>query len=215
MSRGGFKVNRQADVTESEGNLSGWLKEFAKKQDGQGTAVDAARARNAQSFLNQIVSIMGNPPRYATVDDAVKDMRERTGLNTYLEKIKSAEASEDSKKKVNKLAAGLPESLAKYTNVAEDIENFVRNNIRNGHSLSATVPQLQHDILAIFGVRNGIEPHDVMNDEVAKYLSDIILSERSLTAPDEHNPNIGYGVGRTDIDDYDNQDAFEGLMPAR
>lgn len=217
MSRG-FKISRQSGMNEKETNLAGWLTDFVKtqaKSEKSETAVDAARKRNSQSYLQQIVNIMGNPPRYATVEDAVQDMCERTGLSAYLDKIKVAD---ELKKKVNKSASDhsvLPESLAKYINIAEDIENFVKNNINNTHGLSATVPQLQYDILSVFGLKHGVESQDVMNNEVAEYLNNCILEAQKNINQSQYVPStIGDGVGRVDINDYDDQDAFSGLMPA-
>lgn len=219
MSRG-FKINRQSGMNEKETNLVDWLSDFVEaqaKSEKSETAVDAARKRNSQSYLQQIVNIIGNPPRYATVEDAVQDMRERTGLNAYLDKMKTADNGE-SKKKVNKSASEkcvLPESLSKYKDVAEDIENFVQNNINNTHGLASTVPQLQYDILSVFGLRYGIESQDVMNHEVAKYLNDCILeAQKNLNSSNKIPASIGDGVGRVDVDDYDDQDAWSGFMPA-
>lgn len=441
MSRG-FKINRQSDLTERDSNLAPWLKQFAGRQKEPQTIVEKTRLRDSESLVSQINGIMGSKSRYATVSDAVNDMKERTGLDKYLNQltandkqtIKTAQAlledlnkdeeiddfeyymketdfdinnsyfelgvsdgEEDAandmvgdllssirlrnisqhltnfmnfglgyvigakmskedgnselkkvyefikgvktasvKKKVNKLAgesypgeeceggscdagqdnfnkfmstfdfnpsgeygdcyrlgheigvddknndqAGdilasitalsspipqnlksyisfglgychgadfsnghgkqelkrifnyihfktktaqlnvptgpknqLPESLAKYNNISDDIVNFIRNNIRNTNALGASVPAIQHDLLAVFGVKHGIEAQDVMNDDVAKFINNIIVSEMSMLGPEEHNPNIGMGIGK-DMDMSDNNDAFKGLMPAK
>lgn len=309
MSRSGFKINRHADEIEVETNLPSWLKQFANSQAGK-TVVDVIRDRNSQSFVQQISSIMTNSKsKYSSVEEAVKDMRERTGLNKYLENIKASnkinlnkqaqfEDSESDNQKanlaysiglrdglediereqvgdilsnllslktpisvkfwkdyakgyiistqmrqniineeinkileylnkndideksdyiVNKTAQlvsdrQLPESLAKYTDIAEDIKTYVKNNINNSHGFGLTVPQLQHDLLSVFGVRYGVESQDIMNNEVAKYLSDCIMDAESSVNYEEHE-SIGDGVGRIGVGD--NNDVWEGLIPAK
>lgn len=194
---------------ESKPSLSPFLNNFAKSQNKQ-TAVEAARSRNAQSITQQLTAIMTGKSRYATVADAVQDMTERTGLGTYLETVKSAE---ESKKKVNKQAnsdSQLPESLNQY-DFAEDLVSYIHNNIKNSNGLASSVPQLQHDILDLFGKR-GLSSADVMNDEFEKYLSDCIYEAQRNLGPAHHNSNIGSGVGK-DIED--TNDAWAGLSPAK
>lgn len=180
------------------------------KNKAQPTAVDAARSRNANSIVQQVNSIIAGKSRYATVDDAVKDMTERTGLSTYLDTIKSAE---ESKKKVNKNASEdlqIPSSLAQY-DFAGQVISYIQNNIKNSNAHSVAIPALQADILEIFG-RRGLQSQDVMNDEFEKYLSDCIYEAQKMLPPEYQNNNIGRGVGK-DIED--SNDAWLGLMPAK
>jgi len=446
MSRG-FKITRQDGLTERDSNLAPWIQNFAGKNKNL-TVVEQTRARDAQSLVSQINNIMGSKSRYATVSDAVNDMRERTGLDTYLNQLTANDknnvkvadlkindlnqdgtvddfevymretdfdpnnpyfdvglqdgeedlnndlvgnilaaitvrnfkpdltnymnfglgyvigakmskndgnvqlkkvydeakkhnklAGDELKKKVNKtgseaypgeeceggscdagqdnfdhymsklhvneastpfkigfetgffdlehnqvgdilaslnatpnppLEPGLengilyglgycwgadisteggnkeikrifnyyhfknknklaqlnvpttnsnkiPESLAKYHDVADNIVNFIRNNIRNTNALGASVPAIQYDLLAIFGQRYGIETQDIMNEDVARFINNIIVSEMAMVGPEENNPNIGFGVGKNfgGDDMSDNNDAFKGLMPAK
>src|SRR5271157_3910555 len=58
-------------------------------------------AAKNKSMLSQVNNIMGNnKPRYATVEDAVIDMQNRTGLNKYINTIK---ANNNSPQKTAKL----------------------------------------------------------------------------------------------------------------
>ena len=208
MSRGGFKITRHSEdnddlITRSE-PLSPMITQFAKTVAPQ-TAADQARYRNAQSFMQQLTSIMTGKQRYATVDDAVKDMQERTGLTVHLENIKSA------KKKVNKQASDnqIPESFAKYDFV-NDIISYIHNNIKNTGGITA-IPALQHDLISVFPK---INPSDIMNDEVAKYISDCIYEEQKmLPNTDSHNSNLGKGVGKDLL--VQDSDPWLGLMPSK
>lgn len=192
--------------------LSPLIKQFAKNHIP--TVVDSARARNANSIIQQVNSILNGKSRYATVADAVQDMTERTGLGAYLETVKSAE--EAKKKDVNKQASEfthetqVPSTLSQY-DFADKVVSYIKNNIKNSNGLSVTIPQLQADILDLFG-RQGIQPQDVMNDEFVKYLSDCIFEAQSGLPPEHHNSNIGFGVGK-DLED--SNDAWSGLMPSK
>lgn len=215
MSRVLPSFSRQSDTEDYEYDqkeeLSPLIKQFAKSQiQAQPTAVDAARARNANSIVQQVNSIMTGKSRYATVDDAVKDFTERTGLSTYLETVKSAE---EAKKKVNKSASEgsqVPESLAQY-DFADQVVSYIQNNIKNSNAYSVAIPALQADILEIFG-RRGLQSQDVMNDEFERYLSDCIYDAQKMLPPEHQNNNIGRDVGK-DIED--SNDAWLGLQPAK
>lgn len=208
MSRGGLKITPHSEdnddiVTRSE-SLSPMIAQFAKSVAPQ-TAADQARARNAQSLMQQLTSIMTGKQRYATVDDAVKDMQERTGLMVHLENIKSA------KKKVNKQASDnqIPEALNKY-DFADDIISYIHNNIKNTGGITA-IPALQHDLISVFPK---INPSDIMNDEVAKYISECIYEEQKmLPNNDSHNNNLGKGVGKDLL--VQDSDPWLGLMPSK
>jgi len=205
--RGFLKINsyseEEREIEPSE-KLSPLLSQFAKAVIPQ-TAADQARARNAQSFMQQLTSLMTNKPRYATVADAVKDMQERTGLSKHLENIKSAKNTN----KVDKKASiQVPESLMKY-DFANDITSYIKNNIKNIGVLGVSIPSLQYDLLSVFPKLNA---SDVMNDEVAKFINDCIYSEQSQLSPETNNYNIGKGVG---LDIQDNNDPWANLMPSK
>ena len=166
------------------------------------------------SFLNQISRLVSNKSKHSTVDSVVEEMRDRTGLNLYLSRI-SANKNSVKKTAEDELPKELelPKSLMKYKNCAEDIINFIRNTIENTHGQGATIPQVQYDILHIFGKRFGIQVEDILNEEVAKYVNNCIILARRNTIPEEHNPHIGEGVGSTELEE-DDKDAFAILMPA-
>lgn len=209
MSRGGFKITPHSqdneDLEVHSEKLSPMLSQFAKSVAPQ-NAVDQARSRNAQSFMQQLTSIMTGKQRYATVDDAVKDMQERTGLTVHLENIKSA------KKKVNKqanLETEIPEVLTKY-DFADDIFSYINNNIKNSGG-GSSIASIQYDLLSVFPK---LDPSDVMNDEVAKYISDCIYNEQKmLPADNSSNLNLGKGVGKDLL--VQDQDPWAGLMPSK
>src|SRR5258708_11632336 len=85
-------ITRNSDENISEDH---WLKQFEKSlQKG------AVQPRTQQSLFDQINSIMNQKSKYPSVEAAVEDMKERSGLTAYLTKVKRAEveASETTKK---------------------------------------------------------------------------------------------------------------------
>jgi hypothetical protein len=219
MSRGGSKINRADGDYERSSSMPKWLTNFADSLNKQKSAVQVARDRDHEagqySILNQISNLVSDKPRHATVDSIVKEMRERTGLDDYLKRISAkADIKKNLKVEANKEESVLPKSLSKYKKCSDDIINYIRNTISNTHGMGVTIPQLQHDILYTFGKRYGLETQDVLNDDVAKYINDCIVSAQSHIVPEEHNPNIGAGVGRTEGETDEDKDAFAILMPA-
>lgn len=215
MSRGFSPISRISDegagYQKESYDLSPWMQRVMDQATRQ-TAVQQARSR--QSIVNDINGIIAHPPRYATVDDAVEDMRERTGLNSYLQTIRANE----SKDKIKQIVASIqesdvkiPDSLAKY-NFDEDLINYINNTIDNSHGISVKVPQLQHDILHTFGYSKRLEAQDVWNDEVAEFLSKLVENAREVSFQTSDS-RIGDGVGRTEDMDL-NSDYFAGLQPA-
>lgn len=222
MSRGSIgisKISESGADLEASDNLVDWLQGFVGSIHNQETAVEQARKRQIQqaSIVSQINNVLAHPPRYATVEDAVADMRDRTGLNSYLSTIKQAEKQEKLKKVLAQFSEdeklNVPESLKKYgPDSVEQIVSFVRNTIKNNRG--ATIPQLQYDIVKILGGTLGLDYKDIENEEFAAFLNNLIL-ENDLMFPKytENTLNLGDGVGRTEDAD-GNQDWMENLNPA-
>lgn len=214
MSRG-FKINRHNyDYATSE--RVDWLDSFADKiqEASQTTAVQVARERSQATVHEQINSIMmgGSPSSsYATVDDAVRDMQERTGLGEYLKRVSN-------KLKADKTASENIESDAfegLNAKLKESIINYCTNKIST-HRGQVTVPAVQHDVLTTFK-NSGLQPQDVNCEAVARLISNMILKEQQTSpAKEENNMNMGLGVGRDDIDhnDSDNQDWMKMMTPS-
>lgn len=199
------------DFPESS-RMSSWLQNVTEQL--------AKHQESKANIINQVNYIMRNPPRYATVDDAVLDMRERTGLNKYLENIKASSRKENgllSRSAAKNIVAqisgvsNVPEVWKKYSQ--EDIDilvNFIENIVENSRGLSASIPQVQHDILHTFGGK--YHDDDILNEETAKYINNIISIAKAKNGPIKTDLNIGRGVGQ---DLQDNQDYWSAMMPAK
>ena len=106
MSRGNFKIRPDHSEADREptGQGSNWLDRFAEsyaKAEAEGkTAVEVARDRMEQiptSMHDQISAIMngGRSSGHGSVEDAVKDYQERTGLTDYLQQAQASQQLQD------------------------------------------------------------------------------------------------------------------------
>jgi hypothetical protein len=81
-------ITRNSDENISEDH---WLKQFEKSLQK-----DAVQPRTQQSLFDQINSIMNQKSKYPSVEAAVEDMKERSGLTAYLTKVKISEVGSQS-----------------------------------------------------------------------------------------------------------------------
>ena len=217
MSRGILPisiVSRDGHEEETSDTLSPWLNALVNRTINQETAVEQSRKRQS-SIVNQVNNVIRNPKRYATVDDAVKDMRQRTGLEDYLQKIKQADITAQKKRAFEIVAfinssEEIPEILSKYDN-CQNIISYINNVIENKHGLGVSVPQIQDDILRYFSPKCCISAQEIYDESVMRYISNIILKAKAKIGPSANNPNIGLGVGKEEGND--NDDMFSLCMP--
>lgn len=235
MSRRFLTITRVSDQgagdeKESADKLSPWLKSFADNigNKPEPTAVDLSRKR-AQSIVSTINVLMANPPRYATVEDAVEDMRDRTGLNEYIRKVTSSSkkktlnksakdlvslinetmSDDNSDKELDNDAEDIPDVLKKYPQDAQDnIISFIKNNINDAHGLYVTIPQLQYDILHLFGYKYGLSSHEIEDPDFIRFLSKMLEGAERTVVPEAANSDIGSGLANQSLDDNDNNNYF-------
>jgi hypothetical protein len=206
-------VNRQADESIGEDH---WLKQFEKTlQKG------AVQPRTQTSLFDQINSIMNGKSKYPSVEAAVQDMQERSGLTAYLNKInkssedtapvaKKVEAS-DNNNVIEKEIKGAPIVIKKCPGVKQTLENYIRDTKGN-----LPVP-------AIIDKIRSIHQADVSDAKDWDDENLIRLVSRMNLAAKRDNPALyqGYSnLGRRDTSadseiDPSNTDAFNALTPAK
>lgn len=208
MSRGGSKITKNS-FDFAGGERVSWLDEFAENIDkASKTAVEVARYRNELSLQDQINSVVSRQPTHATVADVVQEYHERTGLADYL-KAKAEEG------KADKVAFSLSDHSGVFDdNPARDkIMDFAKNKVDTSYG-QTSVPHIQNEILTQFGCE-GLQPQDVENEKVARFISDLITAAQKETPEaDLASADLGKGVG-LDLDDVDedNNDFYKPLMP--
>jgi len=171
-----------------------------------------------QNLFDQINAVVGNKDsKYKNVDAAVEDMKKRSGLTEYLNKLKL-----EAKKDNNSYTKKADESHAvqvngninidvfkRYPELKSTIDNYITDT--NGH---LPVAAILEKVKTIHNGKN-CEDSDFDDEQLIKYISDTNAAEKNAHPSQDINYNLGKvrGLGSGDID-LANTDAFLGLMPA-
>ena len=200
-------ISRNADENEDSDH---WLNQFEKKlqkEAVQPRAVD-------DSLFNQINSIMGNKKsKYPSVQAAVDDMQQRSGLTAYLEKIKMS-GEESVNKKVaseEKSNPNNPELFTKFPTIRKTFENYIRETKGN-------LP-----ISAIIDHVRSIHQRDVSNaklwddDNLIRMVSGLNLIAKKDNPENYYNHDTLGTRDKSNSSEIDisNTDAFSGLNPVK
>jgi hypothetical protein len=208
-------VSRQSDENIEEDH---WLKQFQKTL--QKGAVQPARQ---QSLFDQINSIMNGQSKYPSVAAAVEDMKERSGLTAYLDKInkasevkeapvaKKAEAS-DENNVMHKEVKGVPIVMKKCPHIHKALENYIKDTRGN-----LPVPAIIDKLRSMFQ-KDVSDAKDWDDDDLIRLVSKLNLMAKRDN-PDSFVSNYT-NLGRRDVGsdseiDPSNTDAFFALTPAK
>lgn len=200
-------ITRQSDEHTSEDH---WLKQFEQKLAVQ------PRNPNQSSLFDQINSIMnGAKSKYPSVEAAVDDMKARSGLTAYLDKVRGASIDGQPVKIAsdtnNTIDKRIPIVFRKKPDISKTLDNYIRDTKGN-----LPVP-------AIIDKLRSIHQSDVTDGKDWEDDNLILeVSKRNLAAkrsnPDSYDSYANLGsrdVGTAADIDPSNGDAFHGLMPAK
>lgn len=196
-------VIRESDSSSSEDN---WMNQLAKNLER-----NAVEPRQQKSMYDQINNIMNNSKKskFSSVEDAVQDMRERSGLVDYLKKVKSAVNRKAEKKAQAQTQNKEPQIFQSAPMVKNTLENFIRENRGN-----STVPAIVEKIKEIHNgdVSNAADWDD---ENFITYVSDLNTKEKAKhPVNDAEYMELGRSTRLQDKDvDVENTDAFHSLMP--
>jgi hypothetical protein len=206
-------VSRQADQSIDEDH---WLKRF---QDN--LVKDAVQPRDNASLFDQINSIMnGSKSKYTSVDAAVKEMQERSGLTAYLNNVKVSEDNTEDNKKVtasdnqpaiDKKVDLTPVVIKKHPPIKMTLENYIRDTKGN-----LPVPAIIEKIRSIHQ-KDCSDAKDWDDDKLIRLVSRLNLgAKKSNYSNYEDYNNLGVrDVGNSTEVDPSNTDAFFALTPAK
>lgn len=210
-------VSRNADEHIEEDH---WLKQFQKNlQKG------AVQPKPVDQYLfDQINSIMnGRGNKYPSVEAAVKDMQDRSGLTEYLNKVHASEEDEDSSG-VTKNASDnnntidkkvpveevMPIVVKKCPAIKDTLQNIVRET-RGNSSIPAIIDRLRN--IHSVDVSDGKDWDD---DDLIILVSRVNLEAKKNNPSVDNFSNLGVRDDlSTDEEDPSNSDAFYALMPAK
>lgn len=180
---------------------SDWMNEFTKNLEKQSVE---SRSKSSNSIYEQINAIMGGKPKYSSVAQAVEDMKERSGMTSFLNKMQARANEESVKKKANaKVFETNPQ-------IKDTVDNYITDT-RGNLPIPAVVERIK-----------GIHHNDVADDsawddeEFLHYINNKSIEEnKKHPNSDNTSSNLGKINNFADDDlDPSNMDAFHSLNPA-
>lgn len=203
-------ILRNSDQNISEEH---WLKQFQKN-----LKKDAVQPRTEESFFDQINSIMnGSKSKHTSVQAAVDDMKERSGLTAYLDKVKVSKEQNN-----NKIASDTNESfdkkvklepvvIKKFPSIRNTLENYITDTKGN-----LPVPAIIEKIKSIHQ-SDVSDAKDWEDEDLIKLVSDMNLDAKKSNPSLFHNEtNLGkYDESNGSDSDPSNTDAFYSLNPVK
>jgi len=206
-------INRQADEPIGEDY---WLKQFQKSL--QKSAVQPRR--QDASLFDQINSIMNGKSKHTSVEAVVEDMKQRSGLIAYLDKINKSSGDESSKKKVasideqqaiDKNVDMIPIVIKKCPTIMKTLENYINDTKGN-----FAVPAILEKIRSIH--QGDVSDAKDWDDEKLIRLISRLNLKAKIDNPDSFKSYHNLGkrdVGSDSEVDPSNTDAFFALTPVK
>jgi hypothetical protein len=207
-------ISRQSDGENSDNH---WLRQFEEKL--QKTSVQP----RGESIFDQITSIMNGKSKYPSVQAAVDDMMQRSGLTDYLDNVKVSEETLDERSRKTATDhkdqmrqetrnSKTPQVIQQKPSILNTLENIVKESRGN-----LPIPAIITRLRSLHA--QDIADESAWEDERLIHL----VSQYNLKAKQD-NPatfdkfdQLGRGDHSTSDRDIDpsNTDAFNALMPAK
>lgn len=220
-------ISRQSDAGIDEDH---WLKQFRKSLEK--AAVQPRSVDN--SLFDQINSVMNGKSKHQSVESAVEDMKERSGLTAYIKNIKSENeetisgntktasneqaddndltkkhSAEEGTEEETKKHSRKPDVIKKFPSIETTIENHIRD-MKGNTSVPAII-----DKIRTIHKSDVSDDKDWDDDKLIIFVSKLNLDAKSNNQDNFHNDSH-LGERDHDVDvDASNTDAFHALMPAK
>jgi hypothetical protein len=172
------KYSRRALPSVSrEDSTASWIDDFI----GNLEKVSVTSQSDAQrSIYEDISAIIGNTKsKFSNVEEAVKDLKERTGLNALLKARASLESTNVQE----------PDIFKEIPEMKIFIDNFIDS--RPGTSVESVI----HDLMKLDHVRNKLPDRSDVDDGVRSYINGRIGNK--LTETTDHN-KVDLHIGKVD-----------------
>lgn len=208
-------ISRHSDSQMDEDN---WINKLEKTLQK-----DAVQPRNVdKSVFEQITTIMNGKSKYPSVQAAVDDMKNRSGLTAYLNNINKVSSDEDEKILNKKTASDNNKAMDKKVNmqpivftknprVSETARNYIATTRGN-----LPVPAIIDKIRSIHQ-KDISNASDWEDDKLVRSISRMNLEEKAKNngSENEYN-NLGKSDDSNDAEiDPSNMDAFHSLNPVK
>jgi hypothetical protein len=198
-------INRQSDAEYSDDH---WLRQFEDKL--QKTSVQP----RGNNLYDQISSIMNTKSRYPSVQAAVDDMMQRSGLTDYLQTKTSSkeEAPKGKSKKTAQDMSKMPKVIQNKPSIMNTLENIIKDS-KGNLSVPAIISRLRSLHAADISDEGLWE-----DDKLIRLVSQCNLKAKTSNPSSYDNfSQLGQNDHSTTERDIDpsNTDAFNALMPAK
>ena len=193
-------ITRESYDVERRERLPSWMAEFADNLEKQSAQ---SKSKADKSIYDQISSIMGTKPKYSSVEDAVNDMKERSGLNAFI-RLQASEGADTTEKKSNQ-----PKILELVPQLAQTAENYIEST--NGN---LPIPAIVDKLRSIH--RDDVTDDSAWDDEdFLRFLNNLNIKTKQKHPDQELSfRDLGKLPIFTDDDaDPSNADALHALMP--
>lgn len=200
-------ISRESYSVEKAPRLPNWMDEFANNLAKQSVE---SKSKANKSIYDQISSIMGGKSKYPNVEAAVEDMKERSGMNSFLNKLQSQGGSESKKKEAQCCGDHKEVDMFKSVpQIKETLDNYIEDT--NGN---LPIPAIVEKIKSIH--KNDVSDDSAWdNKEFLHYVNDKSI-ETKKKHPSENSSNQGLGKIHHFTDeeiDPSNSDVLHGLNP--
>jgi hypothetical protein len=208
-----IKISRitREDIYEYERPMTSradWLDNFAKRMQDSPSIVETRKAN--QSILDQLTSILVNQPTYSSVDEVVRDMRKRVGLDDYLQivntqlenNLKVASSLDVTEDHITKLLAHHNVASNKIMDIIQAAKDAV--NVHKHNNFLA----ISNELLNYFK-QYGLDVEVTEGELFKTWLNNLMIARDINKTEDMHN--IQDEDVSDDADYQDNQDFFKGM----
>lgn len=196
-------ITRESYSVEKSPVTPHWMDEFANSLQ----KVSVEPMRNSQlSVYDQISSIMGRKSKHPTVEAAVEDMKERSGLTAYLMKVQSNDEDMPTKKRAQQNQVGI---FTKTPQVKSTLDNYLEDTKGN-----LPIPAIVEKIKSIHK-NDVVDEGDWDDPSFLKYINNrnIEVNKKYPNHDNEHQ-NLGRVPVYDDAElDPSNSDALHALTP--
>ncbi len=149
-----------------------WIDDFIGNLEKESTK---SQPHTRRSIYDEISAIIGNTkPKFSNVEEAVKDLKDRTGLNAFLKVKASMEQYKE------------PEIFKQIPEMKTFIDNYTAD--RAGTSVLSVI----HELMKLDTVRNNLPSGSDIPDDVQVYISKKI-GEAVGHQPDNNRTDMGLG----------------------
>jgi tetrahydromethanopterin S-methyltransferase subunit F len=199
---------RTAPIVRSEGagynSNDDWMSEFARHLEKNSVQSKS----QTSSIYDQLYSVIrGNKPKYPSVDAAVEDMRNRTGLVAYHNQLKAEEEKAQSKTAQQKEID--VELFHQTPQIQSTVDNYIRDTRGN-----LAVPEIVDKIKSIH--QKDVSDNTVWaNPSFLMYVHNKNMEEKKKHHSEENFNDLGKVDFHDSQRDPSNDDALHILNPAQ